>query len=287
MRRFWREFTDHFGSLGGCLRVGCTVTRISGTEGQFMVETRRGRCPARQVVSAVPIELTARLAPPPVARRLAPYLRRDALARGGAIVLFLGVPEDEVAGQEFTHHQLLQDYAAPLGDGNNMFISVSAAGDVESAPTGFRAVMASTHCELGSWLELTPEAYRHRKQEMGERLLSLSRRVYPRLGISPRVYEIGTPRTYERFTHRPGGAVGGVRQTLENANQRAVPHDLGPPGFWLAGDTTWPGLGTVACVLGSRIVAEGVLRRAGRRHVAPSCHLPSHSPVAHACAAIH
>jgi hypothetical protein len=36
----------------------------------------------------------------------------------------------------------------------------------------------------------------------------------------------------------------------------------GVPGFWLAGDTTWPGLGTVACVLGSRIVAEGVLRGA-------------------------
>ena len=38
-----------------------------------------------------------------------------------------------------------------------------------------------------------------------------------------------------------------------------MPHDLGVPGFWLAGDTTWPGLGTVACVLGSRLVAEGVL----------------------------
>jgi phytoene dehydrogenase-like protein len=73
------------------------------------------------------------------------------------------------------------------------------------------------------------------------------------------VFEIGTPRTYERFTRRPGGAVGGIRQTLSNSNQNAVPHNIGVPGFWLAGDTTWPGLGTVACVLGSRIVAELVL----------------------------
>ena len=36
-------------------------------------------------------------------------------------------------------------------------------------------------------------------------------------------------------------------------------HDLGPRGIWLAGDTTCPGLGTVACVLGSRIVADGVM----------------------------
>ena len=54
----------------------------------------------------------------------------------------------------------------------------------------------------------------------------------------------------------------GVRQTLHNSNQHAVPHDIGVPGFWLAGDTTWPGLGTVACVLGSRLVAEGVLASA-------------------------
>jgi hypothetical protein len=53
-----------------------------------------------------------------------------------------------------------------------------------------------------------------------------------------------------------------VRQTLTNANQNAIPHDLGIPGYWLVGDSTWPGLGTVACCLGSRIVAEGVLARA-------------------------
>src|SRR5437762_6655519 len=40
----------------------------------------------------------------------------------------------------------------------------------------------------------------------------------------------------------------GIRLTLHNSNQHAVPHDIGVTGFWLAGDTTWPGLGTVACV---------------------------------------
>ena len=94
------------------------------------------------------------------------------------------------------------------------------------------------------------------------------------LGRRAVVYEVATPRTYERFTHRPNGAVGGIRQALHNTNQHAVPHDIGVPGFWLAGDTTWPGLGTVACVLGSRLVAEGVLAAAhqsaqwsGRRRV--------------------
>jgi hypothetical protein len=47
--------------------------------------------------------------------------------------------------------------------------------------------------------------------------------------------------------------------TWFNSNQFAIPHDIGVPGFWLVGDTTFPGLGTVACVLGSRIVAEMVM----------------------------
>jgi C-3',4' desaturase CrtD len=260
MRGFWQRFVAHYRTLGGTLRVGCPVRRIDHlARTAFLVRTRRGDFPVAQVVSAVPAPLTARLGPPEVARALRPYLQRDATAQGGAVVVFLGVPEEEVAGQAFTHHQLLHDYAAPLGNGNNLFISVSAPEDTDSAPSGHRAVMISTHCDLQEWENLTPEEYSHRKTALGERLLGLARRVYTDLARRAVVYEVGTPRTYERFTGRPRGAVGGARLTLANSNQHALPHHIGVPGFWLVGDTTWPGLGTVACVLGSRIVAEEVL----------------------------
>lgn len=266
MYGFWRAFIAHYRSLGGSLRVGCPVRKIeplSSKRGKgYLVQTRRGNFAAAQVVCAVPAALTDRLAPPAVRRALRPYLQRDASAQGGALVVFLGVPEDEVAGQAFTHHQLLQDYSRPLGNGNNLFISVSTRGDTDSAPLGYRAVMISTHCDLEEWEGLGREDYRDRKAAAGERLVSLARRVYPNLARRAVVYEVATPRTYERFTRRPRGAVGGVRQTLANSNQRALPCDLGVPGYWLAGDTTWPGLGTVACVLGSRLVAERVLAAA-------------------------
>jgi phytoene dehydrogenase-like protein len=219
---------------------------------------------AAQVVSAIPAALTGDIAPSAVGKALRPYLQRDEQAMGGAIVVFLGVPESEVSEQAFTHHQLMQDYTQPLGNGNNMFISGSASGDTESAPPGYRAVMISTHCDLEDWEGLTPKTYDQQKQAVGAQLVQYARRVYPRLGENAVVYEIGTPRTYETFTARPRGAVGGVRLTLSNANQKAIPHDIGLPGFWLVGDTTWPGLGTVACVVGSRIVAEGAARAGSR-----------------------
>ena len=264
MRGFWNSFVDRYRAIGGQLNVGCPVDRIVGTEGRYLLQTRRGSFCAQQVVSALPVSLTARIAPAAVERRLRPYVERDRQAAGGAIVVFLGVRDDELAGQEFTHHQLLQDYTQSLGNGNNMFISVSDPEDTASAPPGHRAVMISTHCRLESWEGLSAGSYQAQKLDVGRRLIALARRVYPRLGESAVVCEIATPRTFERFTRRPRGAVGGVCQTLSNSNQRAIPHDLGVPGFWLAGDTTWPGLGTVACVLGSRIVAEGALNRSRR-----------------------
>ena len=264
MHGFWRAFTQHYRSLGGVLRFACKVDSIGGRRGAFALHTRRGTIHASQVVSAVPVQLTARMAPAEVARELARFIDRDGGRVGGAEVLFLGVPESEVAGQAHTHHQILQDYARPLGDGNNMFISVSADGDEASAPPGHRAVMISTHCDVEDWEHLSDAEYAQRKSAMSARLLQAARRVYPSLGERALVFEAGTPRTYERFTHRPRGAVGGLQLTLDNSNQRAIPHDIGCPGFWLAGDTTWPGLGTVACVLGSRIVADRVVREARR-----------------------
>lgn len=270
MRGFWQRLGAHYRGMGGELRVGCRVERVSGSQGDFLITTRRGVFQAAQVISALPAPLTIQLAPTLVEQQLRSYVQRDASAQGGAVVVFLGVPEEEVNNRDFTHHQLLRSYDQPLGNGNNMFISVSAPGDTASAPAGYRSVMLSTHCPLEEWESLSSQDYQVRKQAAGEHLVALARRIYPRLGARAAVYEVATPRTYERFTSRPRGAVGGAHLSLENANQQAVPHNIDVPGFWLAGDTTWPGLGTVACVLGSRIVAGYAACSARAWHGRPS-----------------
>jgi len=261
MHGFWRTVVGHYRELGGDLRTGTRVSRVDKAEGGYRIVGPRGMLHARRVVFAIPAPAIPAIAPAlRVTPRLRPYLRRDRDRYGGAVVVFLGVPESEVDGREFTHHQLLQDYGTPLGDGNNMFISVSAAGDEVSAPVGHRAVMISTHSALRDWEGLTEDEYQQRKKELGERLVSYAHRVYPCLGDRAVVFDIGTPRTYGRFAGRPYGGVGGAHLRRDNANQFAIPHDLGGRGVWLVGDNTWPGLGTVACALASRLVAAGILR---------------------------
>jgi C-3',4' desaturase CrtD len=258
-RGFWKRVVSHYRKLGGELWLNTPATGITRDGPRFRVETAWGAVDAGQIVAAVPIAITAKLAPSIVGERLAPYVIRDDARAGGALVAFLGVPEAEVAGHELTHHGLFHDYDQPFGDGNNMFVSVSADGDDESAPPGFRAVMLSTHTEVAGWEGLDEARYQHEKRAIAAKLVGLARRVYPVLGRAPVWSSLGTPRTYQRFLRRPRGAVGGARQTLANTNQFAVPQDLGVPGFYVVGDTTWPGLGTVSCILGSRVAADAVL----------------------------
>lgn len=261
MRGFFRALASRYRALGGVLRVGTTVRRVSGSLGDYAIETSRDEIRARQVVSALPLEVVAKIAPEPLARDVRRALERNAGHLGGALVLFASVPEAVVAGR-WTHHQILESYDAPLGNGNNLFISLSSPGDVESAPQGFRSVMISTHCELEPWQGLDEASYRQAKEEAAVRLLGLASRAFPDLPERATVVGLGTPITYERYTGRPLGAVGGFRQWRGNANQNAVGHETALAGFHLAGDGTWPGLGTVAACLASRKVAENV----GRAH---------------------
>mgnify|MGYP000170992052 CR=1 FL=1 len=259
MYGFWRAFEAHYEDLGGRVLTDRTVMEATGSAGDFRVRTDNGEFRGAQVVSALPINLTRRIAPSIVGSKLDRHVSTLEAHEGGAAVVFLGVPETEVDDHDVTHHQVLAAYDEPLGEGNNMFISVSGPDDDVSAPDGHRAVMLSTHCDVSSWENLDPEAYERRKNELRDRLVEVARTVYPDLASAPVVDETGTPVTYEAFTKRPRGAVGGYRQTLANTNQRAVPQDIGIDGFYLAGDTTWPGLGTVACIVGSKIAAEHVL----------------------------
>ena len=259
MYGFWRAFEEEYTEIGGTVETGQTVAEIRGSSGDFRISTDRGQYRANQVLSAIPINLTKKIAPSIVGERLDDHVAMLREHEGGAVVVFLGVPEKEVADREITHHQILLDYDEPLGNGNNMFVSVSASEDSISAPEGHRAVILSTHCDVEPWQGLDEAAYERKKKAMGERLLSATRTVYSDLATDPVVYEIGTPVTYEAFTNRPRGAIGGYRQTVENTNQNAVPQDIGIDGFYLAGDTTWPGLGTVACLKGSSIAADCIV----------------------------
>ena len=198
----------------------------------------------------------------------------------GAFTLYLGV-EDKDDGRrrttdgsnttvscppspvsEIDHHQVVADYAKPLGETNSIFMSFSAPGDLKRAPAGHRAVTISTHTNLAEWWRLrnTPGAqaeYETRKAMYAERMLGNAEGIFPGLRSRIRLQMEGTPITFKFYTRRHKGGVGGFPFT-------SLFHARGPwtglRNAWLVGDSIFPGQSTAGVTMGALRVADEVLR---------------------------
>ena len=181
-------------------------------------------------------------------------------ATWGAFTLYLGLDASQLPKGLVDHHQVIVDAERPLGEGNSVFISLSDPQDESRAPAGKRAATLSTHTAIGPWWRLRrkgdPAAYEGRREVYAERLLSAAERALPGIRDAAELNLPGTPITFEFYTRRPRGMVGGFAQTsLFNARG---PH-TGIPNLKLVGDSIFPGQSTAGVTLGAMRVASDVI----------------------------
>lgn len=250
-RGLWGYLLDAFRRAGGDFRKKHELTRVDRRSGGWELHFSRGKAPVRceRLVSAIPVWDTHRIAPHLFRGRLDPFLeRRERL--DSAFGLFLGV-RDVFAADAPRHVQVLRRFDECLSDGNNFLVSVSEPGDVGYAPEGFRSVTISTHTDPYEWERLDEAGRREKGHRIVESFLEGAEGVFPgfREAIVPRHFYPASPRTYGRFTRRYMGMAGNQPLALHNANLRAIPNSFGTPNFVQIGDTTFPGAGTVACML--------------------------------------
>ena len=120
-----------------------------------------------------------------------------------------------------------------------------------------RALTISTHTDLRPWwslFEVDRHAYEARKADYAERVLAAAEVALPGLRKAARLVLPGTPVTFQRFTGRSLGWVGGFPQT---SLFRAWGPRLGA-GLWLVGDSIFPGQSVLATALGGARVAGAV-----------------------------
>ncbi len=189
-------------------------------------------------------------------RNLPPYPEEG----WGAFMLYIGL-DDAVIPPDFPlHHQVIVQ--EPLGEGNSIFLSLSPTWDQQRAPAGQRTLTISTHTQLQPWWQLfqTDQArYNERKHLYQQRLMAAAERVLPGLSKAARLVLPGTPVTFQRFTKRAWGWVGGFPQT--NLMRTWGPR-LGP-NLWMVGDSIFPGQSTAAVALGGVRVANAILQAIG------------------------
>ena len=125
----------------------------------------------------------------------------------------------------------------------------------------------STHTSVLVWDEFhkkDPAAYEERKAEYAEKILNAAERALPGFRKAVKLIMPGTPHTYEFFTRRPLGMVGGFPQTsLLHARSPRT----GMKNLWLVGDSIFPGQSTAGVTIGAMRVANLVADELRRSHV--------------------
>lgn len=186
-------------------------------------------------------------------------------ATWGAFTLYLGLDGALLPEGIPDHHQIIVDHTLPLGEGNSVFMSLSDKNDEERAPFGMRAATLSTHTAVDEWWRLrhksSEDAYLERRNIYSERLIAAAETVIPGIRSAIRLELPGTPITFQYYTGRPLGMVGGFAQTSIFA---ARGPQTGIANLWLVGDSIFPGQSTAGTTLGAMRVAAEV-EAAGRR----------------------
>jgi C-3',4' desaturase CrtD len=190
-------------------------------------------------------------------------LRRDVQRREfgwGAFVLYLGVQDDQLPPDFPDHHQVITDMQGPLGEGRSLFVSLSPIWDTSRAPAGQRAVTVTTHAAIRPWWELLAQdhgAYEARKAEYTGRILTAIEHAIPGFGRSVTCVMSGTPVTYQTWTNRHRGMVGGFPQV---SLFKARGPRTGVVNLRMVGDSIFPGQSTAGVTAGALRVAHDIQR---------------------------
>jgi C-3',4' desaturase CrtD len=163
-------------------------------------------------------------------------------AASGAFVVYLGVKAAAIPADCPPHLQFLYDYDGIIGENNSLFVSVSHPGDGR-APTGAATIIASSFVDPDSWYSEDVD-YAALKAEYTATAIAKLGTYFDLTPANIIVTEVGTPRTFERYTGRDRGIVGGIGQRVSTFGPFGFGTRTPVAGLWLVGDSTHPGEGT-------------------------------------------
>ncbi len=161
----------------------------------------------------------------------------------GAFVIYLGVEQAAVPTDCPPHLQFMYDYDGPIAENNSLFVSVSRPGDGR-APEGKATVIASSFTEVQPWYDCDEDGYKAMKERYTKEAIS---RLKDYFDLRPEHLvhvEAATPRSFETFTGRDRGIVGGIGQSVPTFGPFGFATRTPVKNLWLVGDSTHPGEGT-------------------------------------------
>lgn len=173
------------------------------------------------------------------------YQRRvDKLPQpSGAFVVYLGVKREAIPKDCSPHLQFLYNQDEIIGENNSLFVSVSKPGDGR-APAGQATIIASSFTDADLWWKGDEENYAQIKQQYTEEAIARLGEYFDFSEDNLIYSEAATPRTFDRYTARDKGIVGGLGQRVPTFGPFGFANRTPIKNLWLVGDSTHPGEGT-------------------------------------------
>lgn len=245
--------------LGAVVRFGARVKGATQlADGQWSLNAGGQSMTARHVLfNTLPQD----------AARLAGLQRHEGLRKlsrrvedgWSAAMLFRIVRPPREAGDGARHLELIQDPAQPLVEGNHVFLSIGARGEGTSDPD-CRRMTVSTHISVPQSRYLDAMARMTYVDSVQSRMRETIVKLAPEWTSTVREFT-GSARTFERWTGRSEGLVGGIPRRAGLGQYREVLGRSWPKGFHLVGDSVFPGQSTLAVAAGGARVARAVLKK--------------------------
>ena len=186
--------------------------------------------------------------------------RLEGLNQPSGAIVFYGVIDRNVLSKEIPFH--IQFVSKSFG---SIFISISRDEDGR-APKGEATLIASIFTNISDWYGLTEEEYQQKKIVTLNLIVQEVTNYFEFSSNSWRHQELATPRSFDKWTGRPKGIVGGLGQNPFNFGPFGMPSRTPMRGLWLCGDSIYPGEGT-AGVSQSALMAcrQLIANRNGRK----------------------
>lgn len=243
---------DFLTQQGSAVHLRSPVKRIISQNGHYLVETDyRGQTAsyqANKLVSAIPINNTLQLVKPD--RRTQKIQQRVLSSESLNSAFQMGIVARKSKRFTCLHHQIHLPTPLPYLGAHSIFLSISHPDDSQRCGPDEIVASISTHAPdpANRWIE--------RKEELETVIL----RLLDQLGLISQkdvlFYHSSTPGSWEKWTGRQWGFVGGYPQYMRIKPWQMLDARFDHKGMYICGDSTYPGQGIPGACLSGIVAYE-------------------------------
>ena len=176
----------------------------------------------------------------------------------------LKIPEDEVFFFEGNSHE--EDYKMALENRyeESGFLLTNYNSMDKSLNEYNKGVLTMTYIDNYSYWSSDKEKYKKQKKEVTDKMINRLEKYYSGISNHIVVAELGTPRTMQRYTLNPKGAVYGYSQSVKQAGRYRFKKESSISNLSFVGAWTNPGGGYEGSISGAMVEAQRVSKILGK-----------------------